>query len=160
MSTHILLFSSYHLDIFEIVYMLCIYVCMFAYMWALMCECGGLRLTRAMLGIFLDCSPHCLLRWGLSLNLNLAFASALDSQLASEMPYLLPKDCDYWQAIMPTNFCVGSGIQTQVQSSGFFWQALYLLGHLHSPIILFFASFSHWMEAPDISQFCPFPPPT
>lgn len=107
MSTHILLFSSYHLDIFEIVYMLCIYVCMFAYMWALMCECGGLRLTRAMLGIFLDCSPHCLLRWGLSLNLNLAFASALDSQLASEMPCLLPKDCDYWQAIMPTQLLCG-----------------------------------------------------
>lgn len=115
MWTRILLLSSYHIYFYGLLitwtclklFIHCVYVCTFAYMWAHMCECGGLRLTSSMLDIFLDCSPYCLLRWGPSLDLNLAFASALDSQLAPEMPCLPPKDCDYKQAIIPTQLLYG-----------------------------------------------------
>lgn len=167
MWTRILLLSSYHIYFYGLLitwtclklFIHCVYVCTFAYMWAHMCECGGLRLTSSMLDIFLDCSPYCLLRWGPSLDLNLAFASALDSQLAPEMPCLPPKDCDYKQAIIPTQLLYGFWIQTQVQFLGLsgkpfiYWAistALLYCFLLASPI--------EWKL--QILQLCPFPPPT
>lgn len=85
-NAYILLFSSYHL--FEVIYVFCVYICMFAYMWAHVRECGGLRLSKLMLDVLLDRSPHYLLRQGLSLNPDLAFSAALDSRFAPEMPGL------------------------------------------------------------------------
>lgn len=50
--------------------------------------CGSVRLTKLMLDVFLVGSPHYFLKQGLSLNPDLAFSAALDSQLALKMPGL------------------------------------------------------------------------
>lgn len=86
-----------------------------------MCVCAS-RALILILGVFLDHSPHDLLRQGLFTWLSAYSLASIASQLALGDPVLSPGHWDYMLGIY-----MGAGIQTPALT--LVWQVLYQLGY-------------------------------
>lgn len=106
-------------NLFFFLSVVCICVCTSTLLSILRCArtCGGQRLTT---DVFLSCSPLCLPRWRLSLNLELSDQASLVGHLAQCTPCLL-----LWSpGIIDGLPCV-----TSVLASGLWPQAPHLRNH-------------------------------